>query len=221
MDGVERMHGYLASLRTYSRIGRLENDPEPVDLHELVDEAMCRLRPAIEATGARITVGALPTVTVERGQMTLVFESLLSNAVKFGGFERPAVTVTCERGSDAVEARSPTTASASSPAPRHAPSRCSSDSTVTSTPGPAWGLPLPARRSSAMGERSGTSRVCTGGRLPLRGSVPSASSLRLGSGDKTQDERRGHERPFRCRPCGKRRVGGKSRSSSSTLPTAP
>ncbi len=103
MDGVEGMHAYLMSLRTYSRIGRLESDPEPVDLHALVDEALCRLRPEIEATGARVTVGALPTLTVERGQMTLVFESLLSNAIKFGGSEPPAVTVTCERRPHAVE----------------------------------------------------------------------------------------------------------------------
>lgn len=48
-------------------------------------------------------MGALPTVTVERGQMTLVFESLLSNAVKFAGSEPPAVTVTCERRPHAVE----------------------------------------------------------------------------------------------------------------------
>ncbi len=27
VDGVERMHAYLMSLRTYSRIGRLECDP--------------------------------------------------------------------------------------------------------------------------------------------------------------------------------------------------
>lgn len=103
VDGVERMHAYLVSLRTYSRIGRVEGDPEPVDLRVLVDEALCRLRPEIEATRARVTVGSLPTVTVERGQMTLVFESLLSNAIKFGGSEPPAVTVTCERRAHAVE----------------------------------------------------------------------------------------------------------------------
>jgi signal transduction histidine kinase len=50
-----------------------------------------------------VTVAALPTLTVERGQMTLVFESLLSNAVKFAGSEPPAVTVSCERRPHAVE----------------------------------------------------------------------------------------------------------------------
>lgn len=103
VDGVERMHAYLMSLRTYSRIGRLENDPEPVSLHDLVDEALCRLRPEIEATGALVTVGTLPTVTVERDQMALVFESLLSNAVKFGGSEPPVITVTCVPRPHAIE----------------------------------------------------------------------------------------------------------------------
>ena len=85
VDGVERMHAYLVSLRTYSRIGRLENDPEPVNLRDLVDEAVCRLRPEIGATGAQVTVGTLATVTVDRGQMTLVFEGLLERGVRHAG----------------------------------------------------------------------------------------------------------------------------------------
>lgn len=96
IDGSDRMFAYLENLRTYSRIGRLENESERVELRALVDEALTRLTPEIEASGAEVNVGSLPSVVCERDQMTLVFESLLSNAVKFGGPGRPQIEVSCE-----------------------------------------------------------------------------------------------------------------------------
>ena len=85
------MLAYLESLRTYSRIGWLEGERERVELRHLVDEALTRLAPQIEASRAEVSVCELPAVICERGQMTLVFESLLSNAIKFSGPNRPRV----------------------------------------------------------------------------------------------------------------------------------
>jgi light-regulated signal transduction histidine kinase (bacteriophytochrome) len=103
VDGADRMLGYLESLRTYSRIGRLENERERVELRALVDEALTRLAPEIEASGAEISVCSLPAVVCERGQMTLVFENLLSNAIKFGGPDHPRVEMLCEPLPEGVE----------------------------------------------------------------------------------------------------------------------
>ena len=103
IDGADRMLAYLESLRTYSRIGRLENDRERLELRALVDEALTRLAPQIEASGAEVSVCDLPTVVCERGQMTLVFESLLSNALKFSGPDAPRVDVTCDFLPEGVE----------------------------------------------------------------------------------------------------------------------
>jgi len=103
MDGAERMHSYLVSLRTYSRIGRLESERERVELTHLVEEALTRLAPEVEASGAQVTVCSLPAVMCERGQMTLVFESLLSNAIKFGRQSSPNVELTCDLRPEGVE----------------------------------------------------------------------------------------------------------------------
>jgi signal transduction histidine kinase len=103
VDGADRMLAYLEALRTYSRIGRLENEREQVELRDLVDEVLTRLAPEIEATGAEVSVCDLPAVCCERGQMTLVFQSLLSNAIKFSAPERPQVEVACEYLPEGVE----------------------------------------------------------------------------------------------------------------------
>ena len=103
IDGADRMLAYLESLRTYSRIGRLEGERERLELRHLVDEALTRLAPQIEASRAEVNVCELPAVICERGQMTLVFESLLSNAIKFSGPDRPRVEVTCDFLPEGVE----------------------------------------------------------------------------------------------------------------------
>ncbi len=127
IDGADRMLAYLESLRTYSRIGRLEAERERFELRELVAEALTRLAPEIEAAGAEVSVCDLPSVICERGQMTLVFESLLSNAIKFGGPDRPHVEVAATSSPKVWRSPSSITASASSSGPKSACSPCSSD----------------------------------------------------------------------------------------------
>ncbi len=93
LDGAERMQAYIDDLRTYSRIGRRQEESEHVDCAALVEEALERLRPTVEETGAEITVGALPTVVGERTQLGLVFDQLVGNALKFRGLSSPRVAV--------------------------------------------------------------------------------------------------------------------------------
>ncbi len=83
LAGAERMRGMINDVLEYSRAGREKASIEPIDFAEVVKEAMANLAPAIDESKAQIEIGALPRVAIDRGQMTLVLQNLLGNAIKF------------------------------------------------------------------------------------------------------------------------------------------
>jgi light-regulated signal transduction histidine kinase (bacteriophytochrome) len=104
VDGCQRMQTIINDLLAYSRAGRSERSLERVDMNEVLAGALAGLQNTVETSGARITIGAMPTVEAERSQLSQVFQNLISNALKFSrpGVE-PCVTVSAERIGDRWE----------------------------------------------------------------------------------------------------------------------
>ena len=79
-----KMDRLIKDLLDYSRLTRSEVPLQPVDLDDVVAEALQALHADIVATQADIAVGeALPTVPAHRQTLTLVLQNLVSNALKF------------------------------------------------------------------------------------------------------------------------------------------
>ena len=83
VDGAKRMQTLIRDLLALSRVGRERRAPEPVDLCEVVEEALANLRLEIDAAEARIELGEFPSVLGDRAQLVQVMQNLLSNAIKF------------------------------------------------------------------------------------------------------------------------------------------
>ena len=100
VDGAERMRQMIADLLHYSRVGNNQEDYTQVDVQELVRYVLLVLQQTIEATGASVGVGPLPVLTANRTLLILLFQNLVSNALKYHGRERPQVEVgaVCEQG---------------------------------------------------------------------------------------------------------------------------
>jgi light-regulated signal transduction histidine kinase (bacteriophytochrome) len=99
VDGCQRMQAIIDGLLAYSRVGRLEGALDPVDCNLIVRAALGGLATVIHETDADISVGALPTVRAEPMQLSLVFQNLISNAVKFvPPGVRPQIAITADRG---------------------------------------------------------------------------------------------------------------------------
>jgi PAS domain S-box-containing protein len=96
VDAVDRMQALIRDLLSYSRVGRMELRSEPVDLARLVARVIAAMRPAIEETGARVAVGALPTVRGDAGQLHQLLHNLIGNALKFTASEPPVVRIRAE-----------------------------------------------------------------------------------------------------------------------------
>jgi len=83
VDGCERMQSLIDGLLAFSRVGRVEGSIEPVDSGAVVTAVLASLAPQIDETHADVHVGRLPIVMADPEQLFLVFQNLLTNALKF------------------------------------------------------------------------------------------------------------------------------------------
>jgi signal transduction histidine kinase len=96
-EAALRMQGLVDDVLAYSRLesGQPEDD---VDTAALLQEVIHMLGPAVEEAGAHVTVGALPVVTGDYGQLRLVFRNLLANAIKYRRPDAPPrIEISAER----------------------------------------------------------------------------------------------------------------------------
>lgn len=87
-DGANRMHTLIEDLLTYSRVGRIDEVLDPVDLNVVLKTALKNLSATIEKHDAQINAAQLPTLPVYASQISMLFQNLIGNAIKF---HRPGV----------------------------------------------------------------------------------------------------------------------------------
>jgi signal transduction histidine kinase len=97
VDGAKRMQQLINDLLLFSRVGRTSGDLVPVELDASVRAALADLESAVEESGANVEVGPLPAVRGDASLLTLVFQNLIGNAIKFRSGPDPRVRVTAER----------------------------------------------------------------------------------------------------------------------------
>ena len=89
--GAQRMKQLIDDLLAYSRAGRAGFTLRDIPLDKPLDDAIENLAHAISEAGAVIErPAALPTLPCDKTGMTLVFQNLIANAIKFRG-EAPVV----------------------------------------------------------------------------------------------------------------------------------
>ncbi|MFI0741854.1 ATP-binding protein [Streptomyces sp. NPDC021100] len=101
VDGANRMQVLINDLLAFSRVGRVHNDHDTVDLEAVLETTLDALSVPVEESGAEITHDPLPTVVGDRTQLGMLWQNLVSNAVKFRAPDRrPAIHVSAERDGD-------------------------------------------------------------------------------------------------------------------------
>jgi PAS domain S-box-containing protein len=102
VDGANRMSALIGDLFQFSRLGFAElQPPKSTELSVMVDWALLGLRAAVHESGAEITHGELPTVSVDQAQMPHVFQNLIGNAIKYRRAEEaPRIHITAKREGD-------------------------------------------------------------------------------------------------------------------------
>jgi len=93
-QGASRMSSLIKGLLEYSRIGK-ETLMTKVNCKAILDEVKADLNLSIKECNAKIEVGDLPSVMGYEIELRILFQNLLSNALKFRGTEPPVISISC------------------------------------------------------------------------------------------------------------------------------
>jgi light-regulated signal transduction histidine kinase (bacteriophytochrome) len=83
----------IREILSLSRVGTQAVNRMNVGAGEVVQAAIDNLAAAIEESSARITIDPLPTIYADPGLLSLVFQNLIGNAIKFRGEKRPEIHI--------------------------------------------------------------------------------------------------------------------------------
>ncbi len=100
VDGAKRMQALINDLLTFSRVGRLGATETDVNLDATLDSGLANLVVAIEESDAEIVrPDALPRINGDPMLLTMLWQNLIGNAVKFRHKDRrPRVVIECAPG---------------------------------------------------------------------------------------------------------------------------
>jgi PAS domain S-box-containing protein len=96
VEGASRMQQLIEDLLLYSRVGKADLKYSQIDAGLACDQAIRALTLRIEETGATVRRESLPVVRANESQLSMVFQNLIGNAIKFHGDAPPNVEVTAE-----------------------------------------------------------------------------------------------------------------------------
>jgi PAS domain S-box-containing protein len=101
VEGGKRMQNLVQDLLEYSRVNIRGQAFQPVRSLEMVEQVVRNLQVTVDESHATITTGHLPNVLADPTQLTLVFQNLLGNAIKFRKKnEPPQIHIAAEKMED-------------------------------------------------------------------------------------------------------------------------
>jgi PAS domain S-box-containing protein len=89
IDSASRMRKLIIAILNYSKLSADTMDWEYTDLSVLFRELIEDFEVVIKEKKAEVTIGAMPSMMVNRGQIRQVFQNILSNALKFSRVDTP------------------------------------------------------------------------------------------------------------------------------------
>jgi PAS domain S-box-containing protein len=93
---ADEMAELIREMLAYAQVSEEANKFVPVDCAAVFREVRAELQKDIEASGASLSLGPLPTVTGHRESLKSVFRNLIDNAVKYRARRRLKIKVTAE-----------------------------------------------------------------------------------------------------------------------------
>jgi len=97
VDGATRMQKLINDLLAFSRVGTRGATLQPVECSQAVDDAVKNLDTSIQESGAVVEWENLPVVLGDLSQLTLLFQNLVGNALKFRGERWPRISIEAHR----------------------------------------------------------------------------------------------------------------------------
>ena len=102
INGAQRLEQLVSDLLVASRNLGASTDRAPTDANECLGEALRQLELPIQESGAIVTSGTLPAVYANHGELTLLFQNLVGNAIKYHSGTSPTISVGSRELADGV-----------------------------------------------------------------------------------------------------------------------
>lgn len=96
VDGAERMNQLILDLLQYSRVGTNKDNFTKIDLNELLGQVSILFRDELDKLDATLTVGAMPTVSGVKSQLSQLFQNLIGNAIKYRSDDTLHISIQAE-----------------------------------------------------------------------------------------------------------------------------
>ncbi|TXT58746.1 MAG: putative Histidine kinase [Promethearchaeota archaeon] len=97
LESASNMDHMITNLLEYSKFNQTRQKKELLDLNKVLKKAMANLRSLITKSKAEITHDELPEVHADETQMTVIFQNLLENAMKYSSEETPKVNISSDK----------------------------------------------------------------------------------------------------------------------------
>jgi len=97
VDGAKRMRQIILDLLEFSRVGQMHDNPEEVNVNNLINDILPLYRKQIEEKKARVEFDRLPTIQTYKVPIRQVFQNLISNSLKYQKSGKSAlINISCD-----------------------------------------------------------------------------------------------------------------------------
>ena len=104
VDGAKRMRQIILDLLEFSRVGRMEDKYEEVNLNDIIKEIKNLHRQQISEKKAKIISDILPTIKLPKAPIRQVFHNLINNGLKYQNDDNtPLIQITVNESADFYE----------------------------------------------------------------------------------------------------------------------
>jgi PAS domain S-box-containing protein len=93
VEGTSRMQRLIKDLLQCAKIDTQGKPLVPTDLKEVLEQSLDALKVAINESNAEITYDTMPSVLGDELQLSLLFQNLVGNAIKFRGNKVPKIHI--------------------------------------------------------------------------------------------------------------------------------
>jgi PAS domain S-box-containing protein len=93
VETANRMKSLIRDLLSYTKLDNQPKPLQPVSADKSLDIALLHLRQSIEESGAIIEREALPKLLIDNSQLSLLFQNLIGNAIKYRAEETPRIKI--------------------------------------------------------------------------------------------------------------------------------
>jgi signal transduction histidine kinase len=97
IESVKQMKELVSEMLQYSKTGKNNGKAELVSLNNIVNDVIGNLKERIKNTSSSVTVETLPEITANAVEMKILFQNLISNAIKFNNKGiKPVINISAE-----------------------------------------------------------------------------------------------------------------------------